>query len=160
MPHHDGRCLCEAVSYRVSAAPLRVTLCHCRFCQKATGGTHMVEPIFQRSDFELLTGEPSVYRHRSACSGKLVDVHFCSACGTKLYLTFERFPDAVGVYGGTFDDPDWFERSGDNARHIFRGAAQRGTVMPAGVATYEAHAITDDGTPAEPQIFDAHFLIQ
>jgi hypothetical protein len=41
----------------------------------------------------------------------------------------------VGVYGGTFDNPDWFERSGDTTKHIFLDAAQRGTVIPAHVNT-------------------------
>ena len=155
-----GGCLCGALRYEVAEPPVRVTICHCRFCQRATGTAYFVEPIFRREDFRAVAGEARTYDHRSEGSGKVLTLHFCETCGTKLYIAFERFPDIIGVYGGTFDDPDWFERSGDNARHIFRGVAQRGTVMPAGVATYEAHAVTEDGSPAEPQFFDAHFLIQ
>jgi hypothetical protein len=54
----------------------------------------------------------------------------------KLYLDLERFPAIYGVYGGTFDDPNWFDRSPEMTRHIFLGSAQRGTVIPAGVKTF------------------------
>ncbi len=116
---HEGGCLCGAIRYRVDAPPLRVTICHCRFCQRATGSAYMVEPVFERSAFATIGGTPRVYDHRSSGSGKRVGVNFCPTCGTKLFLAFERFPNAIGVYGGTFDDPNWFDRASENARHIF-----------------------------------------
>jgi hypothetical protein len=154
MSVHEGGCLCGKLRYSVKSEPMRVTICHCRFCQKSTGSAFLVEPIFGKSDFALTSGEPKVYRHRSTSSGKMVDVHFCDQCGTKLFLGFERFPDVVGVYGGTFDDPDWFARSAENSRHIFLSAAQRGTVIPAGIDCYDQHAITDDGKPIAATVFD------
>ena len=153
MSVHEGGCLCGKLRYAVKTEPMRVTVCHCRFCQRATGSAYLVEPIFAKSDFGL-TGQPNVYRHRSEGSGKMVDVHFCGTCGTKLFLSFERFPDVVGVYGGTFDDPNWFERSTENSRHIFLSVAQRGTVIPAGINCHELHAITNEGKLLAPQVFD------
>ena len=150
---HEGGCLCGDLRYRTDGQPLRVTICHCRFCQRATGSAYFVEPIFNRSDFAVLGGEPHTYDHVSTGSGKVIHVHFCRRCGTKLFLTFERFPDVVGVYGGTYDDPDWFDRSSATARHIFLNAAQRGVVIPPGVATYRGHATTPDGTPAPADTF-------
>ena len=149
----DGGCLCGGMRYRVQSPPSRITICHCRFCQRATGGAYLVEPIFDRAAFALTQGEPKVYRHLSEGSGKQVDIHFCDNCGTKLFLGFERFPDVVGVYGGTFDDPDWYERNPQNTKQIFLGVAQRGTVIPAGVNTFEEHAIARDGAPVEPTVF-------
>ncbi len=89
----------------------------------------------------------------------MVDVHFCAECGTKLFLTFERFADVTGVYGGTFDDPNWFDRSAGNSKHIFLGVAQNGTVVPAGIDTFEEHATTISGEPVDPRVFDSHHLI-
>ncbi len=142
MPTHEGGCLCGAVRYAVKSDPTRVTICHCRFCQRATGSGYLVEPIFGKTDLEIIAGTPRVYHHRSTGSGKMVDVHFCDTCGTKLYLSFERFTEVVGVYGGTFDDPNWFERSAKNSRHIFLSVAQHGSVIPAGIDCYEQHAAT------------------
>lgn len=150
--HAGGGCLCGAVRYAVRRQPLRVTFCHCRFCQRATGAAYMVQPIFEAADFTLTQGDPRIWEQASAGSGKAVMVHFCATCGTKLFLTFERFMGMVGVYGGTFDDPNWFDIHPDTAKHIFLDSARRGTVVPAGIKCFHAHAMTNDGAPQDPVI--------
>jgi hypothetical protein len=110
----------------------------------------MVEPIFHKTAFEIISGTPATYTHTSEGSGKLVTVNFCPTCGTKLFLDFERFPGIFGVYGGTFDDPNWFERTPQKSKHIFLDFAQDGTVVPGGFSTFRKHAILNDGTPVEP----------
>lgn len=113
----------------------------------------MVEPIFAKQDFAMLTGKPKTYTHTSAGSGKQVFIHFCDTCGTKLFLSFERFADIIGVYGGTFDDPDWFDVTPENSKHIFLGVARSGTIVPSGFNTFIEHATENDGTPIEPTVF-------
>jgi len=153
MAVHEGGCLCGAVRFETEGEPLRVTICHCRFCQRATGSAYMVEPIFAREKVRISKGSPTVYSLRSSGSGKLVHVHFCATCGTKLYLTFERFADSCGVYAGTFDDPDWFEIRPENSKHIFIDVARHETLLPPEVPCFREHAITNDGTPLEPLTF-------
>jgi hypothetical protein len=119
----------------------------------------MVEPIFRTEDLRITHGRPSVYDLRSAGSGKIVHVHFCQTCGTKLYLTFERFTDSCGVYAGTFDEPDWFAIGPDNAKHIFLDVARHDTVLPAGINVFRQHAMLNDGTPLEPVVFDMPHVI-
>ncbi|MFM9862143.1 MAG: GFA family protein [Micropepsaceae bacterium] len=153
MPIVGGGCLCGAVRYEVSSQPERVTICHCRFCQRSTGGAYLVEPIFNLENFAVTSGVAAVFQHTSEGSGKTVYVHFCTKCGTKLFLKFERFAGVVGVYGGTFDDPGWFDITAENARHIFLSSARRGTLIPAGVRTFRNHATTSDGAPAEATVF-------
>ena len=97
---------------------------------------------------------PVVYDISSAGSGKLVHIHFCQKCGTKLYLTFERFAETCGVYAGTFDDPNWFAVDADNSRHIYVDVARHDTILPAGVNLFGQHALLNDGTPLEPMTFD------
>jgi hypothetical protein len=155
MERHEGGCLCGAVRYATTAAPSRVTVCHCRFCQRATGSAYMVEPIFAASALHLLRGAPKVYTQRSAGSGKNVHVHFCEGCGTKLWLSFERFADVVGVYAGTFDDPCWFAIEPGTSKHIFLGAARSDTIVPAGLPTFVEHAIDNAGTPQQATVFDS-----
>ena len=154
MTVHEGGCLCGRMRYATLADPLRVTICHCRFCQHATGAAYMVEPIFRLEDFRVTQGAPTTFQVRSAGSGKLVTMHFCPVCGTKLYLTFERFTETCGVYAGTFDDPGWFSIRPDNARHIFTAAARHDTILPPGIPTFGAHALRTDGTPLESEVFD------
>src|SRR5437588_13100743 len=47
------------------------------------------------------------------------------------FRTLERFPGIFGVYGGTFDEPNWFDRTPQTSRHIFLASAQRTRVIPA-----------------------------
>ena len=81
----------------------------------------MVEPIFRLEDLQVTSGSPAVYDLSSAGSGKLVHIHFCQKCGTKLYLTFERFAETCGVYAGTFDDPNWIAVDADTSTAYLRG---------------------------------------
>lgn len=154
MTSHNGGCLCGGLRYQVSADPLWVTACFCRFCQRATGTLGMVEPIFDITRFQITHGTAARYVHVSAGSGKEVNVHFCATCGTKTHLTFERWPDRLGVYAGTFDDPGWFEFTPDNSKYIFLDDAVRGAMVPPGFKVFRQHAAAADGTPLEPSVLD------
>jgi hypothetical protein len=113
----------------------------------------MVEPIFDNDALSVLAGEASIYDHVSEGSGKVVHVHFCRDCGTKLWLSFERFPTVIGVYAGTFDDPCWFAIHPETSKHIYLGVARRDSIVPPGLPTYVEHATTNDGSLCEPTIF-------
>jgi hypothetical protein len=152
---HEGGCLCGDVRYRTRAQPLRVTICHCTFCQRFTGSAFLVEPIFRRADVAFYGAVAKRYDHRSDSSRKRVTLNFCGQCGTTICLDLERFPDILGLCGGTFDDPNWFDRS--QSRHIFTRSAQDGVVLPAGVDLYQEHALLLDGTPNQPTVL-AHAL--
>jgi hypothetical protein len=149
-----GGCLCGELRFEACAQPVRLTLCYCTFCQRATGSTHMVEPIFLKQSFKVVAGVPKVYSLASSDSGKRIDIHFCANCGTKIYLAFERFPDVVGVYAGTFDDPSWFDRSPDLTACLFFESAMAGALVPAGVPVFRRHRSTMDGSPNVAQVFD------
>lgn len=154
---HKGRCLCGDIRYETLAVPLRVTICHCRFCQRFTGSSFLLEPIFRKRDV-LFAGAPiRTYEHRSDTSGKNVTLNFCGRCSTTLCLLLERFPGVLGICGGTFDDPDWFDRERGKYRHIFIRSAQSDVVLPANVDLFERHAIELDGTPNLPIVL-AHAL--
>lgn len=159
MEVHEGGCLCGNVRYTTTANPVRVTICFRHFCQRATGSTGMVEPIFARDVFMISFGKATRFELPSAGSGKRITVHFCATCGSKLCLEFERFPDVIGVYAGTFDDPNWFERSPATTKYNFLEAAQKGTVVPAGFNTFQEHALLNDGTPVTPTVFDRLHIV-
>ena len=158
MTSHSGGCLCGALRYKVTDQPLRITFCHCRFCQRATGAPYFMVSTFEETDFAFTEGEPKVYHHCSQGSGKMIHVHFCTNCGTKLVHTFERGPGVVGVFGGTFDDPDWLQWDGANSKHILESALH-GTVLPAGIPTSLRHATTNAGEPEEATVFAVPHVI-
>ena len=155
---HEGGCLCGDVRYKTTAEPVRVTICHCKFCQRFTGSAYLVEPIFRKQDVTFLGITAKTYEHRSNSSHKRVTLNFCGRCGTTICLDLERFPNILGLCGGTFDDPDWFERGQGRCRHIFTRSAQKGVILPAGVELYEQHALRLDGTPNQATVL-AHVLM-
>lgn len=99
---HEGGRLCGDVRYKTAAEPIRITICHCTFYQRFTGTAFLVEPIFKREDVVLSGGPLRSFDHRSDGSNKRVTLNFCGRCGTALYLDFERFPEVLGLCGGTF----------------------------------------------------------
>jgi hypothetical protein len=154
MAGHRGGCLCGKTRYETTEDPLWVTICFCRFCQRATGSDRMIEPIFERDAFRFTAGQPAVFTLPSDGSGQDIHVHFCSVCGTKLALTFARWPDRLGIYIGTLDDPGAVQVKPENSKHIFTSEARPGTIVAAGIPTYERHATKNDGTPLTPVIHD------
>src|SRR5262249_11518447 len=138
--------------------PLQVTICHCTFCQRFTGSAFLVEPIFRREDVVISGCTPRTYHHRSDSSGKRVSLNFCGKCGTTLYLDLERFPEILGLCGGTFDNPNWFDRGPLKCRHIFTRSAQKGVVLPADLPTFREHALQLDGTSNQAIVL-AHALM-
>ena len=101
---------------------------------------------------------PRRYDHHSDTSKKRVTVNFCARCGTAVCLDLERFPEVLVLSGGTFDDPNWFDRGPGKCRHIFTRSAQEGVLLPPNVDTYPEHALQLDGTPNHPVVF-AHALM-
>jgi hypothetical protein len=160
MERNNGKCQCGAISYSVEGEPLITTICYCKFCQKATGSAYAIEPIFPKENMTVKGGTPKTYVHVSDGSGSKFYVHFCAQCGTKVFITFDRWPDQIAIYGGMFDDPDWFEMRPDNMQHIYVGSARKGTVIPANFRTYDAHAFTNEGIAIKPTIYSEPKLIE
>ncbi|MCJ8324488.1 MAG: GFA family protein [Rhizobiales bacterium] len=154
-----GGCLCGKLRYAVKGQPQRLTYCYCKYCQRATGGGNLVSPVFDSANVEITHGKAKIYEHRSEGSGKLMYVHFCDQCGTKILHTYERFADVTGLYGGTFDDPNWFDRNPETTKYIYLGVAQNNTVIPAGFPTFDEHASNIDGSLNQTKVFDVHTLL-
>ncbi len=106
MPNkHEGGCHCGAVRYAFSKAPELTFYCHCRDCQRTSGGPFSVELMLDGSDFTI-SGPMGSYVV-TGDSGKLVTRWFCSECGSGLYLEAEADPGYVFVKAGTLDDAGW-----------------------------------------------------
>ena len=89
----------------------------------------------------------------------MIYVHFCSTCGTNLFLTFERFDGLVGSYAGTFDDPDWMKLDMSLVHWQFLDDAPQGVEIPQGVPVYRQHSLNPDGSVRETMVFDKPFVI-
>ena len=99
----EGGCLCGAIRYRVSGKPVATTLCHCRSCRRATGGTNVAWAVFDRGDFKWLTGYPKAF---SSSPG--LEWLFCGDCGSLVAYRRASRPEHMDVTTGSLDEPDRF----------------------------------------------------
>ena len=99
-PVLTGGCQCGAVRFALSAPPTKVSICHCRMCQKATGSPFASFAEIEHGDFAWTRGKPQAFR-----SSSLAERDFCAACGTP--LSFRRIDGPkIEILTGNFDRPD------------------------------------------------------
>ena len=93
-----GGCQCGAVRYAFTGAP-KSTFCHCRMCQKATGGIFAALAMIKKADLAWTKGEPAFY-----ASSNVATRGFCRDCGTPLTFAYND-KDRIEVTTGSLDDP-------------------------------------------------------
>jgi hypothetical protein len=100
----SGGCLCGAVRYSSSAAPIVTRACWCRVCQYIGAGSGTVNVCFPSAELQV-RGELRDFP-LTADSGNLMHRRFCPTCGTHLFSAAEARPHLVFVRAGTLDDPE------------------------------------------------------
>jgi len=99
-PILTGGCQCGAIRFALTAPPIRVSICHCRMCQKASGAPFAAFADIEKSDFAWTRGRPAAFK-----SSTIAERDFCSDCGTP--LSFRRIDgERIEIMTGTFDRPD------------------------------------------------------
>jgi hypothetical protein len=100
-PMATGGCQCGAVRYALYVAPENSHVCHCRMCQRATGGVFAALAGAPKSAFAWTKGEPAFF-----ASSNLAKRGYCRDCGTPLSFSYD-LPDArFYVTIGSLDDPE------------------------------------------------------
>jgi hypothetical protein len=95
-----GGCQCGAIRFALSAPPKKVSICHCRMCQKASGAPFASFADIENADFAWTRGKPAAFR-----SSTIAMRDFCAACGTP--LSFRRLDGpSIEIMTGAFDRPD------------------------------------------------------
>ncbi|MEC9347813.1 MAG: GFA family protein [Pseudomonadota bacterium] len=100
MTELSGGCLCGAVRYTVTGGIDKSGICHCRQCQKWTGGPFFAAFEVKASDI-VWSGSPVEWRS----SGIAVRAH-CPTCGTPLYWRGDANRDRFDIATATLDDPE------------------------------------------------------
>ena len=94
-----GGCQCGQVRYEARITDDDAYLCHCRMCQRATGGVSIAFKSIAKADLRWTTRQPDRFR-----SSPFAARGFCSACGTP--LTYEGDDhDQLDLTVGSFDEP-------------------------------------------------------
>ncbi|HEX8058703.1 MAG TPA: GFA family protein [Novosphingobium sp.] len=97
-----GGCQCGRVRYTATIENDDAYLCHCRMCQRATGG-FAASFVQVPSDAVTWDKAPDWYQ-----SSPIAKRPFCSACGTPLGFTFIENYQNIDLTVGSFDDPSAF----------------------------------------------------
>jgi hypothetical protein len=62
----SGRCACGAIRYESTAEPVLMLHCHCRDCQRSSGGPFSSFVVVPAEAFKLLQGSPRFHASPSA----------------------------------------------------------------------------------------------
>ena len=97
-----GGCQCGRIRYQVGITDDDAYLCHCRMCQRATGGVSIAFKNVMQADVEW-TQAPDEY-----ASSPIAHRGYCRECGTPLTFRYDRDSDKIDLTVGSFDEPGRF----------------------------------------------------
>lgn len=133
----EGGCTCRHVRYRLTSRPMFVHCCHCRWCQRETGGAFVLNAMIEADRVEPLSGEVDVVDTPSN-SGRGQKISRCPKCHVAVWSNYAGAGPAIRfVRVGTLDEPDRLPPD----IHIFTESKQPWVVLPSGV-------------PAMPEYYD------
>lgn len=135
----EGGCVCGDVRFIATTLPLRVTICHCTWCQRRTGSAFGVECVFQLDKIKVEGSSLRSYRHTSDISGRWLEQAFCSSCGSNIGLRLEALPDIRSISIGCFDSKAWMDNPEVMVKHVFTRSKLDFSEIPDNVETHEMH---------------------
>ena len=97
---YSGGCLCGAVRYEATAAPMRCMICHCEQCRKHSGAPCLSFVHFPTEAIVWLGNEPTRYR-----SSTYAERGFCGTCGSTVSMHEDVLADRVQIALGSLDEP-------------------------------------------------------
>lgn len=141
----EGGCACGAVRYRMTSKPIFVNCCHCRWCQRETGSSYVLNAMMEADRVVLLKGEPETI-HTPSASGKGQKIIRCPHCHVAVWSNYAGSGEAIRfVRVGTLDEPDQFP---PNA-HVFTSTKQPWVVLSPDIPAFEEYYDRSEIWPKE-----------
>ncbi len=97
--------------------------CHCRDCQRSSGGPYSPVIYLPKTAFEIIRGELSHYWSESDAGGQN-ERGFCRTCGAR--VSGGETDESIGISASSLDDPSAFTAQ----FHINVADAQRWDRIP------------------------------
>jgi hypothetical protein len=109
----EGSCHCGKVRFHCEAyAPVPYQYCYCSICRKTAGGSGSAINLGARADTLVVDGRKhlGVYHARireddGSCRISSGQRHFCTCCGSALWLFDPEWPDLVHPHASAIDTP-------------------------------------------------------
>jgi hypothetical protein len=128
----SGGCMCGGIRFAVDQPLVSASWCHCKRCQRRTGGHASVQGRIAPGSLRIVRGEELLREYVPADGWAKV---FCGECGSSLWSRSPDDPEVKSVRFGVFDGDPGVRPS----YHQFVAYA----------ATWQA--IPDDGLPRYPE---------
>ena len=140
----EGGCACGAARYALTAPPMFVHCCHCRWCQRETGSAFVVNALVETNCLEVLKGAPAPIKTPSE-SGKGQTVVRCPGCQVALWSHYPGIGPAVAfLRAPTLDKPDAVSPD----IHIFTSSMQPWVRLGDGIPAVTEYYRRSDYWPA------------
>jgi hypothetical protein len=108
--------------------------CHCRDCQRASGGAFVSVVVVPSAAFKLSRGEMRYYA-TPGFFGANTQRGFCAECGSPILGKSDAAPQFVGIKVSSLDDPSWFKPQMD----LFISEAQPWDYMNPALPKFEQY---------------------
>ncbi len=108
--------------------------CHCRDCQRSSGGPFSSYVIVPQEAFKLLQGSVRFHDSPSEAGGK-AHRGFCPECGSPVMVKTDAFAQSVAIRTASLDDPSWFNPQMD----VFVSDAQPWDQMDPNIPKFEQY---------------------
>lgn len=95
----EGGCLCGAIRYKITGAPVMASVCHCAQCRRASAASSVAWAMFNKDQVEFVGGQPSAFASSAGARRGI-----CPNCGTQIYLTANHLPGLIDITVGSLDD--------------------------------------------------------
>lgn len=103
-----GGCLCGAVRYECKSKPLMMLKCHCRDCQRVSGGPYIAVVVVPLKHFKITKGVLQQYATPRLAGGHNLR-GFCGKCGSRLTGAENPERGIIAITASSLDDASWFK---------------------------------------------------
>ena len=130
----EGGCACGKLRFRLASGPMFVHCCHCRDCQRQTGGAFVLNALIETDRVELVSGETQAIEVPTD-SGRPHAIWRRAACKVAVWSHYGGIQKLTFVRVGTLDEPSRLTPD----VHIYTRSKLPWVALPAGVPAFEAY---------------------
>ena len=103
-----GSCLCGSITFESEAEAVLTGICHCRHCQKQSGGAFSINLAVPRAGLRIAGRTLKTFRDLGD-GGQPVQRLFCGNCGSPIVSYSDGLPEIAFIKAGTLEDTSWLK---------------------------------------------------